>query len=141
MFAIIAIQMICLPFSVFHVETIRKSWMIFFFFKFSTQQSLAYFLRPIFNANFPDHTVTIKHLFVGYLEEFISSSISSSYYILFCTFIVLLIQSLFLLSLSLQFQLCCNIPCYDHAFFLTIVLLTTFSEAWHCCSFFCIIKS
>ena len=52
----------------------NQEWLYFFFPKFSTQQSLAYFLRLIFNVNFPDHTVTIKHLFFRYLGELISDS-------------------------------------------------------------------
>ena len=52
----------------------NQEWLYFFFPKFSTQQSLAYFLRLIFNVNFPDHTVTIKHLFFWYLGELISNS-------------------------------------------------------------------
>ena len=114
----------------------NQEWLFFFFPKFSTQQSLAYFLRLIFNVNFPDHTVTIKHLFFRYLGELISNSISSSYYVLFYTFTVLLIQSFFPLPRWLKFQLCCYISCYYHTFSLKIMLLTIVSLAWHCCSVF-----
>ena len=81
MFAV-TIQIICLQFS-FLLKLPGNRESFFFFPKFFTQQSLAYFLRLIFSVNFPDHTVTIKHLFFGYLGKFISNSISSSYYVLF----------------------------------------------------------